>query len=94
MAETDWSMFTEAAREQWEKPVKWFNRHVRCCHNCILWMRDYSLRGDYAYNFCAGEKDCMTKFDNWCQKWKHNPIEPMPDEDNLVRMEQCAMEVD
>lgn len=55
------------AKEQYDKPIGWFKWNVKCCYNCSHWQRDPSLLGEYAYNFCAKQKDVMTFWDGCYQ---------------------------
>ena len=57
---------SKEAVEQFEKPNDYFKDNVKCCHTCIHWTRDYSLMGDYAYNFCELWEGRMTKWDAHC----------------------------
>lgn len=58
---------SQEAKEQYDKPLEWFKWNVKCCYNCRHWERDPSLFGEYAYNFCAKQKDMMTFWDGCCQ---------------------------
>lgn len=66
---------SKEAVEQYDKPVEWFKREVKCCRNCLHLQRDPSLIGDYALNCCAmhpkvNGQIVMVRWDGFCDDYK------------------------
>lgn len=74
------SQASEEAKEQFNKPLDWFKQNVKCCYNCIWWLKDSSLMFEYAYNSCMEAKfDTktveFTPWDAYCDKYNGSRTE-------------------
>lgn len=62
-------MENEAIIKQWCRPLDEFKIHVKCCANCMQWMKDNTLMGNYMYEHCRHDLNHLTAFDHYCDKY-------------------------
>lgn len=77
---------SDEAKAQFDKPLDWFKWNVKCCYNCRNWQKAPYLRGDYAYNFCAKQKDMMTAWDSCCQLYEGGALD-----NNLIKFKEIEV---